>query len=193
MKKIIVLTLAIVLLLSANSFACVGRTLIIGSLNSSNDKLLTQLMAVIVTERTGTTVEVKYYDNHAQLFEAIKKKEVNILPENTGRALKLMGMKAGEDADSVYSVVKKGYKDMFQLIMLKPFGASVVNPDDKLFVDVPTVDSSVLVNFPVLPRVLNKLAGIAADKKYPKLLASVEAGDEASKVAKDFLKKKRMI
>lgn len=194
MKKIIQLTLAIFLVLATStSFACVGRTLTIGSMTSPNDKLLTEMMAVIITERTGTSVNVKYFDSQDALYEAVKKKEVNVLVENTGRAMKLLGQEPKGDAQAVYSTVKKAYMDRFQLVLLEPFGTSTIDDDKNLFMDVPIVVSGILSNFPVLPRVLNKLASITQNKNYPKLLASIESGDEANQVAKDFLKKKRLI
>lgn len=194
MKKILLPWLVILFFLAgANSFACVGKTLIIGSLNSPNDALLAQMMAVIINERTGTTVNVQYFDTHGELYEAVNKKKVNILSENTGRAMQQLGMEVGGDADTIYSAVKKEYKDQLQLIMLKPFGVSAAQTGDDLFMDVPIVDSAILIDYPALPRVLNKLAGITQKKNYSKLLASVESGDKPNQVARDFLKKKRFI
>lgn len=195
MKKILLVSLLLFSMATAgNSFACVGRILVIGSLNNPNNTLLTQMMAVIVTERTGTTVEIKYFDTQDALYGAVKKKEVNVLVENTGRAMQLLGMEPTGKADENYATVKKAYRDRLDLVMLDPFG-TVPGKDngDTRFEDVPVVASGILSNFPVLPRVLNKLAGITRDRRYPKMLASVTSGSTASKVAKDFLKKKKFI
>ncbi len=194
MKKVILLVLAAVFVLfGVNSFACVGKTLIIGSLTTPNEKLLAQMMAVIINERTGTTVNVEYFESQKELYEAIKKKEVNILSENTGRAVQILSMDVSGDADSIYSAVKKEYKDQLQLVMLKPFGQSPDVAGENQFMDVPIVDSGILIDYPALPRVLNKLAGITQKKNYSKLVASVESGDKPNQVARDFLKKKRFI
>lgn len=194
MKKLFLLMLtAFLMLFSANSFACVGKTLIIGAVNSPNDRLLAQLMSVIITERTGTTVNVEYFEDHDQLFEAVKKREINIFTENTGRALKLLGKDAGGDEKLVYSMVKEEYKSQFHLVLLKPFGKSHSDNEDKPFVDVPVIASGILIDYPALPRVLNKLAAVAKDKKFAKLLAAVDSGDKPNQVARDFLKKKRFI
>ncbi len=194
MKKTILLICTMFLVLAnANAFACVGRTLVIGSLNTPNDKLLTQLMAVIIIERTGTSVEVEYFDSQVALYEAIKKKEVNVLSENTGRALQLLGMEPVGDGESIYLAVKQAYREQLGLVMLEPFGSPTGRAGDTPFMDVPIVGDGVLTNFPVLPRVLKKLAGITQKKNYPKLLASVESGNKPNQVAKDFLKMKRLI
>lgn len=193
MKKNLFLVLTVFLVLfSANVFACVGRTLVIGAVNSANDRLLAQMMAVIISERTGTTVNVEYFADHQQLFDAVKKREINIFTENTGRALQLLEKEAGSDEDLIYTVVKDEFKSQFSLVLLKPFG-KLHDAGDQPFIDVPIIAAGILIDYPALPRVINKLAGIAQDKSYPKLLAAVESGDKPNQVARDFLKKKRYI
>lgn len=192
MKKFVFWVLAVFLtLFSVQSLACVGKTLVIGALDTPNDRLLAQMMAVIINERTGTTVNVEYFDDHGKLFAAVKEKHVNIFTENTGRALELINKKAEGNAEVDYLTVKQEFKSQFHLVLLLPFGKA--ESADNAFEDVPVIDDGVLVDYPALPRVLNKLKGIAGDKGYGKLLAAVESGDKPTQVARDFLKKKRFI
>lgn len=194
MKKWIIPALGFVLLcISSQSFACVGKTLIIGATSTPGDQLLAQMMAVIINERTGTTVNVNYFDSHEQLFEAVKKREVNIFVENTERALQLVGKTAEGNAESVYASVKDEMKARFHLVMLKPFGGKLSAESTKTFVDVPVIAEGILIEYPALPRVLNKLAKVTGGKNYAKLVAAVESGDKPNQVAKDYLKKKRVI
>ena len=194
MKKFVLIVMtAFMMLFSANSFACVGKTLIIGAVDSANDRLLAQMMAVIINERTGTTVNVEYFEDHEKLFEAVKKREINILTENTGRALQLLGKDENGDGNLIYTTVKEEYKKQLHLVLLKPFGQSKTGVVGNPYFDVPIVASGILIDYPALPRVLNKLAGIQQDKKYAKLLSAVESGDKPNQVARDFLKKKRFI
>lgn len=194
MKKWIIPALAAFLMLfSAQSFACVGKTLIIGATSTPNDKLLAQMMAVIINERTGTTVNVNYFDSHEQLFEAVKKREVNIFIENTDRALQLIGKDATGDAEGVYATVKKEFKSQYHLVMLKPFGKLSDGDEKNTSINVPVIAEGILIEYPALPRVINKLAKITGGKNYAKLVAAVESGDKPNQVAKDFLKKKRVI
>jgi glycine betaine/choline ABC-type transport system substrate-binding protein len=51
----------------------------------------------------------------------------------------------------------------------------------------------VLTNFPLLPRILNKLAGSIDDETFYDLEAKVSAGDKPKNVAKDFLRTKKLI
>ena len=192
-KKWIVPVVGFVLVLfSVQAFACVGKTLIIGATSSPNDQLLAQMMAVIINERTGTTVNVTYYDSPEQLFEAVKKREVNIYVENTGRALQLLGKTASGDAQSVYDAVKDDFKSQFHLVMLKPFGEMSTDAQVS-YVDVPVIAEGILIEYPALPRVINKLAKVTGGKNFTKLLSEVEAGDKPNQVAKDYLKKKKVI
>lgn len=192
MKKQMVLVLtAVLLLFSSSAFACVGKTLIIGALASPNEQLLAQLMAVIINERTGTTVNVQYYDDQQKLYAAVAKKEVNIIAENTGRALQRLGKETSGDAEAIYAAVKEAYRKELQLVLLKPFGNA--GAGDKPFVDVAAIAEGILIEYPALPRVIEKLAGIVQEKSYPQLLAAVESGDKPNQVARDFLKKKRFI
>jgi glycine betaine/choline ABC-type transport system substrate-binding protein len=195
MKKWLIPVLGVVFLFFASqAMACVGKTLIIGATSSPNDKLLAQMMAVIINERTGTTVNVNYFEDHEKLFAAVKKREVNIFVDNTGRALQILGKSSSSGtAESVYSSVKDEFKSQFHLVMLKPFGGKLSAQSQDTFVDVPVIAEGILIEYPALPRVINKLAKVTGGKNYEKLLSAVESGDKPNQVAKDYLKKKRVI
>ena len=170
MKKLLFPVLGLVLMVFATqSFACVGKTLIIGATSTPNDTLLAQMMAVIINERTGTTVNVNYYDDYEKLFEAVKKREVNIYVENTERALQLLGKSASGTAENVYTSVKDEFKSQYHLVMLKPFGGKL-SAQEQSFVDVPVIAEGILIEYPALPRVINKLAKVTGGKNYEKLL-----------------------
>ena len=191
-KQVVLVVMAVVMLLAGNGFACVGKTLVIGALSTPNEQLLAQMMAVMITERTGTTVNVQYFEDQQKLYAALEKKEVNIIAENTGRAMQRLGKEASGDANAVYASVKEAYKSQYQLVLLKPFGASEP-AGEKGYVDVAVISETVLIDFPALPRVIEKLANIAQDNGFPPLVGAVAAGDKPNQVARDFLKKKRFI
>jgi len=194
MKKATILLLSMFLVLTgSSSFACVGKTLTIGALTTPNDQLLAQMMAVIINERTGTTVNVVNFDDRNKLYEAIKKREVNIFTENTRRAVQQLGIEAAGDADAIYEEVKEKYKEQLHLVLLKPFGQSADDSEDSLFMDVPVIAEGILIDYPALPRVINKLAKIVKEKSYSRVLAAIESGDKPNQAARDYLKKKRII
>ncbi|MBI4698146.1 MAG: hypothetical protein HY758_04360 [Nitrospirae bacterium] len=90
-----------------------------------------------------------------------------------------------------YDISKKQYKDKFNLTWLMPFGAMTEGRESLYY--SPVITEYVLVNFPVLPRVLNKLKGISEDRNFNKLIGSAISGDKIRAAAKDFLKQKKLI
>jgi osmoprotectant transport system substrate-binding protein len=192
MKKIFLL-LVLGLTCSAPAFACVGKTLNIGSLDGADEKLLSHMLAVMINERTGTTVTVEYYNNQQDLYAAVKQGEVSIFTENTGRALQLLGKPVAGDEEAVYTTAKEELRNRFDLVSLSRFGRATAAPGHVSHVYMPVVAAGVLLEYPALPRVINKLAGISEDRDYPGLIRAMEAGGKPNRIARDFLKKRRFI
>ena len=190
MKKVILL-IAIIMLAAPRADACVGKLLSIGVLNTSEGKVLSEILGVLITERTGTAVTVKFYRSAQELYDAVKSKQVDISVENTGRAMKLLNRPAEADAKKAYEQAKAAYEKDMGLIWLKPFGFQngAGGPSHTAAI----LRAEILNNFPVLPRVLGKLGHAITDEAYARLIASVDAGETAKKVARDFLKSKKLI
>ncbi len=192
MKKVILLVSTLILLaFSVQANACVGRILNIGIVDSINESLLAELISVLINERTGTTVNVVMFDSTEEIYEAIKKEEVNIVIENTDHAVSMLNAQGSGDKMADYDMSKIAFREKYNLIMLKPFGVLASGTEDKLYSAAVTED--VLINFPALPRVINKLKNISDDKKFTKVLKSVTSGTKVKRVARDFLRKKKLI
>ena len=68
MRKLTILIFAVFFLLSSvQSNACVGRILNIGIMDTLNENLLAELVSVLINERTGTTVNVKVFDDREEI------------------------------------------------------------------------------------------------------------------------------
>ena len=190
-----------VLLLSflwtANSFACVGRTLYVGSLDTTEDKVLAQMLVLLINERTGTTVKIRYFDNNEALYNALKEndeeKRADIIVENTNDALALLKKSQPGDLDQTYKQVKELYESELGLIWLNPFGFKHATGDEKQTISAPLVRRDVLTNYPLLPRVLKKLAGAINDETFTTLTAKVKGGEKPQNISKDFLRAKKLI
>ncbi|MBI5099947.1 MAG: hypothetical protein HZB30_11990 [Nitrospirae bacterium] len=193
MKKIISGLLAILLLSASHSHACVGKILNIGILNSVNENFLAELVSVLVNERTGTIVNIKVYSDSKDIYDAVKNVEVSIIIENTERASKILNISKNEDNAKAYDVLKEEFRNRLNLIWLKPFG--MLNREDGIgqYYYVPVITDDVLINFPALPRLINKLGGSINDDMYTKLINSVESGGKPRTVARDFLKSIKLI
>ena len=191
------LALLLVFLWSANSFSCVGRILYVGTLDTTEDKVLAQMLVLLINERTGTTVKVRYFDNNEALYSALKEndeeKRADIIIENTDDALALLKKPKPGDLDQTYKQVKELYESELGLIWLNPFGFKHATGDENKTISAPLVRRDVLTNYPLLPRVLNKLAGAINDEAYSILTAKVRGGEKPQNVSKDFLRQNKFI
>lgn len=173
--------------------ACVGKILNIGVVNSSEGQLFAEMLYILINERTGTTVNVRFYKNAQELYEAVKVNQVDISIENTTRAMHILNKPVEVDVKKAYEVVKTTYEKEKGLVWLKPFGFLNGNGGEHPSYTAAILRVEVLNNFPALPRVINKLGSIINDEMYTKLIKSVESGEKPKKVARDFLKSKKLI
>jgi len=191
------LVLLLTFLWSANSFSCVGRILYVGSLDTTEDKVLAQMLVLLINERTGTTVKIRYFDNEEALYSALKEndeeKRADIIIENTDDALALLKKPRPGDLDQTYKQVKELYESELGLIWLNPFGFTHATGDEKQTVSAPLVRRDVLTNYPLLPRVLKKLAGAINDEAFLTLTAKVRDGEKPQNISKDFLRANKLI
>ena len=189
--------LLLAILWSANSFACVGRILYVGSLDTNEDKVLAQMLVLLINERTGTTVKIRYFDDNEAMYSALKEndeeKRADIIIENTDDALALLKKPQPGDLDQTYKQVKELYESELGLIWLNPFGFKHASGNEKQTISAPLVRRDVLTNYPLLPRVLNKLAGAVNDEAFSKLTAKVRGGEKPQNVSKDFLRANKFI
>ena len=192
MKKF-VSVLVMLVVFAAGADACVLKTLHLGVLNSTEGQVLSEVLAALINERTGTNVTVQFYKNSQELYEAMKIKQLDIIIEDTDRAMQILNKPAEANLKAGYDTVKLTYANEKGLIWLKPFGFLNRHEGKSQSYTAPVIRSEVLNNFPGLPRVLDKLAGTINDETYARLLKAVGSGEKPKKVAKDFLKSKKLI
>ncbi len=177
--------------------ACVGRTLYIGALQSNHDKLMAEMVSLLINERTGTTVQIRYFDDNADLYKAAasnkEESRVDIMVEDTINAMRILQKTPSGKADDDYLTVKKIFDKKLNIIWLNPFGYQNSEGDGRQSESAPLLRRDVLTNFPLLPRVLNKLSGAVSSRSYKSLMKKVENGKKPRNVAKDFLKRKKLI
>lgn len=184
MKKVICFIISLSFVVTAAiSMACVGKTIHLG-ISSANEMLMAEMASLMISERTGSTVKIDVYKDSKSLYEAVKQGNVNILLENTDRASELLGKSKSSGSLGLDSI-KSEYRKTYNLTWLTPFGAAPQY--------APVLTADTLANYPALPKLLNKLTGVLPNDTYPKLLRSVHSDDKTKKVAKDFLKGKKLI
>lgn len=192
-KKLFILCYAMLLLCPPLADACVGKVLRIGAVSSADGQLLSEMLAIMINERTGSTVNIKLYKDSAELYEAVKAQEVDILIENTTRAMHILNKPANANLNKAYETVKASYENEKGLIWLKPFGILNGNEGEGRSYAAPVLKVETVTNFPALPRVIDKLANILNDEVYAKMVYSVNAGEKPKSVVRDLLKSKKLI
>ncbi|PLY01688.1 MAG: hypothetical protein C0624_09930 [Desulfuromonas sp.] len=193
MKMVRVLCTSLVLLLfvAGVARACVGKTVVIGSKGSVQQDVLAQVLAVLITERTGTTVKVVRFDSTAAAHQALLSAEIDMYVEYTGIAQReTLKETPGPDVAASYGAVKDAYNRDLNLIWLEPLGFSL---DGELPAQAaPVVRKDTLKKFPALARLINKLGG----KIDAAAIADMEeqaVKQSLPEVARSFLKSQRLI
>lgn len=175
--------------------ACVGKTLAVGAAGSLQQEILAQILSILISERTGTTVKVVKFDDLSSAHQALIKADLDMVVDYTGVG-QVQVLKAPPIADpqALYQAVKAGYNQNLNLVWLDPFGF-----DEPQFASAgmaaqaaPVVRKDTLKKFPALARLINKLGG-ALTLDAMKGLEAQAAKKDPAVVARDFLKAGRFI
>ena len=175
--------------------ACVGKTLVVGALDTPQQQVLANLLAILIGERTGTTVKVVPAASHAAAHEALLKADLDMYVEYTGIG-QVEILKAAPIADraDLYKAVKERYNQELNLVWLEPFGFAdpKLAPAGTVAEAAPVVRKDTLKKFPALARLINKLGGTIDQTVMQKLEGAASSGN-AKDVARKFLKDNRLI
>lgn len=175
--------------------ACVGKTLVVGSLDNPQQQVLAQMLAILISERTGTSVKVVPIEGHDAAHAALLRADLDMYVEYTGVGqVTLLQDPPIADADLLYKAVKDRYNQELNLVWLKPFGFSDPRyaPEGTVADAAPVVRKDTLKKFPALARLINKLGG-AIDAETMRQLESRSTGSAPRDVARQFLKDNRFI
>jgi len=158
--------------------------------------MVMRVLSILIHERTGTTVEVKYFRDRGKLLGSVKKGKVDLYVDAVDDALRRMG----EDGSSFspgerFSMIKRRFDEEKNLIWLKPMGYtekdSRGNPLGRAAV---VVGKDTLKMFPALTRLLEKIGTrIVLDDKLLDTLVGRGQAEKPSKVARNFLKEVKLI
>ena len=195
MIRAVLILLVIAGVNSSPVHACVGKTLVVGSLANPQHEVLAHMLSVLISERTGTTVKVVPVAGHAEAHEALLRADLDMYVEYTGVGqVTLLKDQPIADADALYKAVKDRYNQELNLVWLKPFGFSDQRyaPEGTVADAAPVVRKDTLKKFPALARLINKLGG-AIDMETMKKLESESADSSSRDVARRFLKDNRFI
>jgi len=187
----------VVMFLASLGNGCVGRVLYVGALPSAADRLMSELLVTLINERTGTNVQIRRFEDRDKLYNAMKltdeAERVDIIIEDTAQAMSILKRQRVADPDQEYLLAKELYDKELDIVWLNPFGFKKKLKGEEPSISAPLLRRDVLTNFPLLPRILNKLAGTIDDETFQDLEARVKSGDKPKNVAMDFLQTKKLI
>lgn len=175
--------------------ACVGKTLLVGSLEDPQQQILSQMLSILISERTGTSIKIVPMAGHAEAHEALLRADLDMYVEYTGIGQVIILQDPPiADADELYKAVKDRYNQELNLIWLKPFGFddAKIAPEGTVAEAAPVVRKDTLKKFPALARLINKLGG-AIDASTMEKLEKESVSGNYKEVARKFLKKNRFI
>jgi glycine betaine/choline ABC-type transport system substrate-binding protein len=166
--------------------ACVGRAIVLGVTGARDDAVVAALVTVLVTERTGTAVEVRTLSDPGAVLDAARRRDVGVVLESTAHALEALGEAPRGNPVEAAAVVRAGFRERFGLVWLEPLGGAgsglaLVLTDDAM------------QSFPALPRMLEKLSRALDGAAFAGLTEAVRAGKEPAAVARAWLRDKRLI
>ncbi len=182
---------------AAISQACVGRILYVGAMETIESKTMAEMLVLLINERTGTNVKIRYFDDNNKLYQAFQSHDeearIDIIIENTADAMAYFKKKRNSDLDQEYIEVKNIYEKELNVIWLKPFGFRNYKGQDNQTISAPLIRNDVLTNYPLLPRILTKLSGAIDEQNFTEMITKVKSGDKAKNVVKNFLRAKKFI
>lgn len=193
--KVLIMAFLLVLAGLGKATACINFEINIGGIDNPEGHLFTEIIATLVSERTGVKVGRRYFKDFREMNEALAQKKVHIIVENTGNAMKLLNLPAAPEARKNFLTVKDLYERDRNLIWLEPFSFEDRLEGSKTPVlTAPVLARVILEKFPALPKLIGKLSGLITEERRSKMVKRVrDKGDKPWQVAKDFLSEQRLI
>ncbi len=182
--------------------ACVGKTVFLGRMPGREQEILTEIFSWMVSERTGTTIQIKALPDSRAMHAALQTADIDLYLEDQGVALReILGQAASGSGADQRETVRREYEQRFNLIWLEPWGmtgrpahVTVAGPGGPVAPGLvaPVIRKDTLKKFPALSRLVNKLAGVVDNATLAKMVQESEKRP-AREVVKQFLKEKRLI
>jgi osmoprotectant transport system substrate-binding protein len=178
--------------------ACVGRTLYVGYFDSPDQLLVANILAVLIDERTGTTVKLTRFGSRDEAFEAVRQDKISLYADYSSVILgKFAGEKPSPDDEKNIARLKEVLNRRFNVVWLEPFGYDRYFSRNGKAGEKPgqaglMLCKDALSKFPALPKLLAKLRGSLDNDTMSALLRETEKSDPKA-VARRFLKSRKLI
>lgn len=178
--------------------ACVGRTIVVGYHDAPDQVIVANILAVLIDERTGTTVRLIRFHTREEAFEAVRQDKVSLYSDYSSILLsKFAGERpSGDDGKNIVRL-KEVLNRKYNVVWLEPFGYDRYFPEKAANGERPgqagvMLCKDALSKFPALPKLIGKLRGVLDNETMASLLREASASDPKT-VARRFLKSRKLI
>lgn len=196
LSLVVLVALAAVTAFPSHSESCVGRKLVLGSLENDRPGMVSRILSILIHERTGTTVEVKFFSNREKLLASVRKGKVDLYVDYIDSAAARMKIEIpSAEAKERFKAVKRRFEEELNLIWLKPMGYTGKSVDGRQLGPASTVvHKDTLKKFPALPRLLEKLGTrVVLDDTRLDGLVDKTRSEKPARVARGYLKEVKLI
>jgi osmoprotectant transport system substrate-binding protein len=181
---------------SFSAHACVGRKLVLGSVEADRPGMVSRILSILIHERTGTTVEVKFFPDRNKLLAAVEKHKVNLYVDYVDSAIDRLKVEVSStDENERFKAVKRLFDEELNQVWLKPMGYSGISKNGRSMGPASiVVHKDTLKKFPALPRLLEKIGTrVVLDDGHLDSLVSKARSEKPAKVARNYLKEVKLI
>jgi glycine betaine/choline ABC-type transport system substrate-binding protein len=196
MKRFLPLVVAFLLLFS-RAEACTNFPINVGVVDTPEGRIIAQVVSVLINERTGVTVGLKYFKSSREMYRKVDEGKLEILIEDTSNALRFMNRPVSADPMANLAAVKALYKKRHGkrnvYFWLKPFAFTRTGPDGVPTLTAFLISRKAIDEFPALPRVVGKLSRLIDDAALARMVRDLAAKKDAKAIARKFLVKQKLI
>lgn len=176
-----------IMLAALPAFACVGKSLAVGTDGTPESKAVAQVLAILINERTGTTVEIIDHKDYETLMKEMTQGDVDLALDYAARALKRENAPVPETAKDALETARGLYMEKHNLVWLTPLG--FFEPGASASPAAPVAQKHALKKFPALSRLIAKTADIID----PGVIKELASSGNLARAAREFLKKNKLI
>lgn len=121
-QKLMILLISLLVLSACTPSTNQEETIIVGGKNFTEQFIMSEMLSMLIEEKTDLNTELKTNLSGTVLFEAIKAQEVDLYLEYTGTALIYLGEEPTTDPDEVLEIVIEGFEKELDMRWSKPYG-----------------------------------------------------------------------
>ena len=173
--------------------ACTGKVIVIGTSDTPVKKVSAEIIMQLIAERTGTKAKIIFYSDKYEVRDGLnttdEESQIDILLVNNLASewgITFTKAKMDDEEFPAYALTERE-KD-YDLWILPDSSWTTTS-----YGYYPLLRKKLLVDFPALPRLLNKIKSRLSIVDFSKLVEEVKSGKKAKNVAKDFLEYKGLI